>query len=493
MRAFVTASLASGAGIFAFSAGAGLTGSWIAATAIAVLVAGLVAWWAHRSLSPWLDEAACSRGLKILSAVASVAALILLGRLTVFMVAPSQVGYSSIPSSKWELHHSCFSAYFVAARAAGSLPNLYADSLYTAPDDNPKAIRKARTIGPFNIDVYEYPPPFLLLPRSLAHLTPDFIPFRMLWFGLDGGLILFGIVVVARMLGPAAGTRAILYSPLIWAAIPTLSTLQKGNLQGMVIAASMLAMVLFEKRRRAAGGALLAFVTLSKLYPGLLIVYLLARREWRAVGWTAAMGAVFLAWSILDTGWAPYLAFRHHFPGLLGGEAFAAFRNPAATAINFSIPGLVFKLKLFGVPGMGFGAAKVVGWIYTLVAVALTVAAARRSPRDWERPLVWLAILILATLRSPFLPQAYAAFPPLWLLTLLAATYPPNGRILAMTLLGWAALNVFWPLDWPVDPRVLATANLVPQIVTIVLAGLALRRRLDWDAESAVRPIREAA
>jgi uncharacterized protein (DUF4415 family) len=31
-------------------------------------------------------------------------------------------------------------------------------------------------------------------------------------------------------------------------------------------------------------------------------------------------------------------------------------------------------------------------------------------------------------LRSPFLPQAHAAFPPLWLLTLLAAIYPPNGQ-----------------------------------------------------------------
>jgi hypothetical protein len=295
------------------------------------------------------------------------------------------------------------------------------------------------------------------------------------------------------MMGPAAGTRALLYSPLIWAAIPTISTLQKGNVQGMVIVASMLAMVLFERRRWAAGGVLLAFVTLSKLYPGLLIVYLLARREWRAVAWTAVMGAVFLVWSILDTGWAPYVAFRGHFPGLVGGEAFPAFRNPAATAINFSIPGLVFKLKLFGVPGMSFGAAKVVGWIYTLIAAAVTVLAARRNPRDGERPLVWLAILILATLRSPFLPQAYAAFPPLWLLTLLAATYLPTGRILAMALLGWAALNIFWPLDWPGDPRVVAAANLVPQGVTIALAWLALRRRLSWDEESAVRPVREAA
>ena len=33
---------------------------------------------------------------------------------------------------------------------------------------------------------------------------------------------------------------------------------------------------------------LLAYAIVSKLFPGVLLFYLLLRRDWRAVGWTAA-------------------------------------------------------------------------------------------------------------------------------------------------------------------------------------------------------------
>ena len=39
---------------------------------------------------------------------------------------------------------------------------------------------------------------------------------------------------------------------------------------------------------------------------------------------------------------------------------------------------MVFKLRLWGVPHMGFDAMRIVGWIYTLVVVAGTVWLARR-------------------------------------------------------------------------------------------------------------------
>jgi len=477
MRTLVVWSLGIAAGIFSFAAGAGLTGSIPIALALAAVTTGLVVRLRHKHSILVIEASACPRGLRALSGIAILVALVQLSRLAIFMVDPSQVGYSSLPSSQWEVQHSCLSAYYVAAQAADTAPNLYDDSLYSLPAKDPTAIRKPRTLGPFRIDVFEYPPPFLLLPRGLLHLTPDFMRLRALWFGLSGGVILLTMLVIARSLGPVAGTRAFLLSPFVWMAIPSLSNLQKGNVQAPVIAASMLAMVLFEKRRWASGGALLAFVTVSKLYPGLLVLYLLARRQWRAVGWTAIMAVAFSAGTLLDLGWTPYAAFLDHLPGLLGGEAFPAFRNPAAMAINFSIPGLVFKLGLFGVPGMSFGAAKFVGWVYTLVAIAATVAAARRSLPDSEKPLVWMAILILATLRSPFLPQAYAAFPPLWLLTLLVAGCAPTSKTLVRFVLAWAALNVFWPLDWAIDPRLLAAVNLVPQSATILLAVRAFRRR----------------
>jgi hypothetical protein len=65
----------------------------------------------------------------------------------------------------------------------------------------------------------------------------------------------------------------------------------------------------------------------------------------------------------------------------------------------------------------------------------------------------------------------------LWLLTLLAATFAPTGRTLALTLLGWMVLGFFPPIDTPMDPRLMALISTVPQILTVALAVLVLRRR----------------
>lgn len=473
LHRLVLLSLGAASGILGFAAGAAVTGSWLASGAIAVAIAVVVAWMSRRLV---VEPDACPRSLKVVSAVATVVALFQLVRLSIFAVDSSRVEHSVVPSSQWEIQHSCLSAYFVAAQASSSNANIYDNALYSMPDDDPSQPRKPQKLGLFNVDVFEYPPPFLLLPRAIAFATPEFADMRMLWLALNGGLLLLAIVMVAGFLGPADGTRALLLSPLVWVAMPTLSALQKGNVQVLVIAISMLAMLLFERRRAAAGGALLAFATVSKLFPGLLLVYLIARRQWRAAAWTASFSIVFIVLTGFVLGLQPYRAFLDHLPGLVGGEAFPAFRRPAAMAINLSIPGLVFKLKLFGVPGMSFAAAKVVGWIYTLVAVAVTIFIARRTLRERDMPLAWLAVLVLATLRSPFLPQAYGALPCLWLLTLLAAVRPVSSRVLVATCVAWLGLSLYWPIDWPVDPRLLAVVMSIPLAVTVMLVVLVVRR-----------------
>jgi hypothetical protein len=482
VRPLVLLAIASVVGILAFAATAAFTSSWLAMSSVGVLEAAASAWvlWKRQLIK--IDDSVCTRALRIISAGATLLTLVQLARLAVFMADPARVGFSLVPSSAWERQHSCVSAYFVAARAAGATPDVYQASLFTAPNDDPRSPRKAAMMGPFRIDEYEYPPPFLLLPRALRLVVPDFYSFRALWFAFTGAVTLFALLLVARTLGPAAGTRALLLAPLVLAALPTLSTVQKGNVQLLVIALSMLAMLLFRRRRWAAGGALLAYATVSKLFPGMLLVYLLARKEWRAALWTAAFTVALVLLTALDIGWGPFAAFRHHLPGVLGGEAFAAFRIPAATAINLSVPGLVFKTKLFGVAGMTFGLSKAIGWAYTILAVAVTVLIGQRTRREGETPetsetpLVWLAILILAALRSPFLPLTYGAFPPLWLLTLLVAVHAPSVKTLSPLILGWIALCAMWPLDWPIDPRLLASLSFIPQTLTFVLAVLAVRR-----------------
>jgi len=107
LRTLVASSLGIATGVLGFTVGMGVTDSWLAATLIAAFAAGLLALWVHRSRSLALDPVACSRGLKIASGLATLVALVLLARLTVFKVDPSQVRCSFMPTSKWEVEHSC--------------------------------------------------------------------------------------------------------------------------------------------------------------------------------------------------------------------------------------------------------------------------------------------------------------------------------------------------------------------------------------------------
>ena len=214
-------------------------------------------------------------------------------------------------------------------------------------------MRTARKLGPLNVDNYEYPPTFLIVPRLLGLVTPDFWGFRRLWFALNFGFVVVVAVLVARRLDERLGTHAVWLTPFVIAAPSIVGTFQAGNVQMVMIALTALALYCFDRRANAIGGALLAFAIAGKLYPGVFVLYLLLRGEWRAVAWTAAFGVALLGLSLADVGWAPYGAFLNEMPGLMSGEAFAAFRNPSSMAANGSVPGVVFKLKLWGVPYMG--------------------------------------------------------------------------------------------------------------------------------------------
>ncbi|MFL6576336.1 MAG: glycosyltransferase family 87 protein [Povalibacter sp.] len=452
----------------------GLSSSRPAALAIAVICAIAATAWNLKRPLVVLQNDAVPKSYKWVLGIAALIAIVELGRLTVFMTDPTQVGYSSIPSSQFEVRHSCLSAYYCAVEAVDTNPNIYDESLYSQ-STQPGEPRKGRVLNGFNVDQFEYPPPFLLLPRVLHALAPSFLEHRALWFGLNI-LVIFGSMLFAiRCLEGSAPTRAVLLLPLIFMALPTLSMLQKGNIQGMIIALAVASMLCFDKKKNAVGGALLAYTIVSKLYPGLLVIYLLVRKQWTALGWTAAMGVAYVLVSLADVGVAPYIAFLKHLPGLMGGESFPALRMAPSMSINLSIPGLIFKLKLFGVPGMGFAAAKVVGWIYTAVALWMTVLLARRARTYQDKVMVFIAIMILATLRSPFLPIAYGVFPALWLLTIVAAPINATVRTLMLTLGAWVMLNVFVPLDW-LPPHVLAVLTLLPQAMMITLPFVVLSR-----------------
>jgi len=106
------------------------------------------------------------------------AALLQLGRASVFAWDATRAEYSASPATPFRVEHSCLTAYAEAARfAAQGGVDIYDANLY-----RPGGI--ARHLGPLRVDPYHYPPPFLLLPAAVRAVAPGFFQTRVLWFAL---------------------------------------------------------------------------------------------------------------------------------------------------------------------------------------------------------------------------------------------------------------------------------------------------------------------
>lgn len=458
------------AALVGFMAAAGVVDSmplaWMAGLAAA---AGMVVWLRRPVPARMLDRVpAWARRAFIVGALLLVPQLLLV---SVFIVDANSSAWTASLWRPWRSEHSCVSAYWVAAQRVTRVPDLYAEPVYRPPIL--PTVRRQPNLGPFFVDVYEYPPTFLPLPRLLGLVSPDFWTFRRLWFALNLAGVAIGLVAIARRLDTRAGTHSVWLTPFALAAPAVVGTLQVGNVQLLFIVISALAMYLFEQRRYAAGGLLLGYAVASKLFPGVLLLFLLLRRDWRAVGWTTAVGLALTLVALGDVGWTPFAAFLDHLPKLVSGEAFPGLFRPEAIAINESVPGLVFKLGLFGVPNMGFGAARIVGWVYTLVVIGATAWMAVGARDRAKDPLLWIAILLLATLRSPFLPN-YAVFPPLWLATLVAAVVWHRPGIRWLTIGLALALSVAAGQS-AIAPQLNAILTFVHTVAGIALVVLAVR------------------
>jgi uncharacterized membrane protein len=140
-------------------------------------------------------------------------------------------------------------------------------------------------------------------------MTDSFERIRAVWFVIQSLCLLLGGLLLARWIGGREGLVAGLLLPAILASIPTMLNFQFGQFHAMSIMLAVAAMVAFDQRRPAVGGALLSFAILSKIFPGLLLVTLAGQRRWREIGWTLGFGVVFVVLALLILGMDPFLAF----------------------------------------------------------------------------------------------------------------------------------------------------------------------------------------
>jgi len=472
----------------------------LAALAVPPLAAGLAAWGvparlavlAHAALAvtviartwrrlPAAFAAPVDRYARPLFAawlILAVVAGVQVGRLSVFMHDASRADCSVFPDREFFRNHACLSAYTEASRLAPTGANVY----------DPKGYEN-RKIGRLDVDLFQYPPAFLLLGGTFNEITSDFFKTRATWFAIQSGALLAAALALAVWTGGTTGARMAWLIPIVWLAIPTRLVMQLGNFQVSAFSWSIGAMLLASSGSAVLAGALLGFCSAGKIFPGALVLWMVGRGRWRPVLASGVWAGVWLLVAIAWFGLKPQFDFfQYQVPRIQSGDAFFWVDDTDAVLVNQSIYGLVVRLRSLGVGGMSRHVGNVVSSLYGLGIMALALWAgwrARTRSADGEEhrtadASTWLGLLNLASFRSPFVPDAYAYIGTLWLGTVLVgAQRRVTVAVLVAAAAGWLALGqVFDGV-----PRTAIPAWL--SLLVIAIQGLAFALNL-W---AVLRPI----
>jgi alpha-1,2-mannosyltransferase len=437
-----------------------------------------------RRLPSKLDGSARRRPVRAwLVGLATFIALLQIARLSCFMVDPTmRWGSAYPPEEKYGVRHMCLSAYIYAADLnRRGVPNVYAEDYYpTYHTGNVHEMHPVSTgvanLAPHIADPYEYPPPFLLLPRAALMISNDFLTIRTGWFMLQTTLFLLIALILGSRIGGQRGLVAGLLLPVLLLSFPFMFNFQWGQFHLTAIMLAVGGMLAISEGRDRLGGALLGAAIVTKAFPVLLLVYLAVRRRNRVVFWTLAFSVVYVITSVVVLGSGIYRAFfTYHLPRVASGEAFSFFLNSdLQLAANTSILAIPYKLGRLGIPGMSVTVANILIWLFTAFLFGAAIIAARRHRESALEPTIWLGLLALGAMRSPDAPNVYTTTAALWLLTLLAVE--TRGRVapVALLVLAWIFISVEPPLP---DPKATIAFWMLGQIGTLILGFWVLLRR----------------
>ena len=442
---WLTAGLAVGAGALGLPR--------VLAIVAGAIAAAISAHFASRALHRRI-AGSVSRSLGVALVAASALAIFRIGTLAVFMADVHRVEYSIKPDEEFRRSHSCFSAYAESARFADEGgQNIYERALYIPSGGQ-------RSIGPLKVDPFHYPPPFLLLPEALRVVAPDFWDLRRLWFAMQALTLAAAVVGLAGWIGGMQGGFALLAGILVLASPHTAATLQQGNFQITAIAVALVAIALLMSGLTATGSGLLAYAALSKIFPGVLVVPLIAARRWRLLAWIAAAGAVLVVLTVVVMGMRPFQDFvSTALPDISSGAAFPQADVPAQSRVNWSAYGETVRLRQLGVSWLTTPRGLMVAQLYGLAVVALAAWVGWKRRFDLSVGTgrlallqVSLALVSLASFRSPFVGVVYGSIGTLWVIGLTAASMPTEARRAAwftgFVILAWST----WLLPAPGMP-----------------------------------------
>ena len=317
-----------------------------------------------------------------------------------------------------------------------------------------------------------YPPPLAALVTPLAALFPtDPLPGLWIWSGLAALVLVVTVLALART-EDLGGRFPLLRGRWAWVLVgaafalpPVVDELVNGNVH-LFIAGLMAAAWIGLRRHDAAGdraaGIALGIATVVKLFPVLLLLWLVLRGRWRPVGWAVA-GALGLAVLTLPvTGVQPWL----DYPTVLANMA-------APIDVSASLSPTVWLAPL-----LGFGLARVV---VTAAVLAVLLWVSRRA----DERVGYAAAIVLALLATPALWTHYLSILVVPMLLALAGGVPAAIVGLAYVLLSAGYQAALGDAVW-------ITIRLLPTLGMLVLLVALLRRTRVTTPPAPLRPMRRA-
>ena len=476
----VVAALGSLALLFANPALGGCAFAPLPAAALAVLVGQVLEQRLPSSIDRLLEKRAL---LRLVWWAFAALALTQAGRLATWVSDPSADWFVSTRHPFFE-QHECANAYVYGAELAlRGEPNVYDAQHY--PGIHPPAEPTTHIAGLAPEDPFQYPPQFLLAPALALSVLPDYDALQALWFGINVSLCLGAALVLACWVAGPCGSQAALLLPVVCASFPVLYNFQYGQFHFAAVALAVLGWVAAHRKRPALAGVLLSCAILSKLFPAVLLIPLVASRRWRTLAWTGAATASATVATAATLGLAPLRAFcGHHVERLVDGRAFAfdeAWPDFAGLLIagNQGVRGIVEKLEAMGLTSADATAAD---WVVRLCGVALLafgVAVGRRNKRA-NRAVHALECLGLLGLGSMMSAGAWADYVPLTCVLLLTYLLPLSAE--RPIVRGWIAVSAPFhlfllgavPLGSAAEPSWMLPLSLFSALAMLVTFGMAV-------------------
>ena len=338
----------------------------------------------------------------------------LLSVAVVYWVVIAVVSVANIPSRGSDAD---FAHFYAAARAVrmGLGPEIYSPTLIERIDRLPGGCAGTSLQIP-----YLNPPLLAVLFQPLTAL-PCGDAFRLwrllsltLWAGVT--LLLAWQVWQRCAARGAAPLRTAMSAAFIVAlsafSYTVLDGLWLGQVHLLVLAGIVLAGWLHTRDRPVAAGMVLAFITLIKLVPAVLLLYFLLRRDWRLLAGAALGGVLLLGVLLLGAGGLPTLLAMigplTSAAGLLPQDNKAVVRlNPVLGPVLVAVAATIFVLVMLLMhrkswpkedPALGYAWA-----VSTMLLV---------SPIVWLHYLTWLLPAVAACIpyvRGRLLPLAVGA------------------------------------------------------------------------------------